>query len=141
MSESDNIPEVIAQLHSMEQRIDMKIAMAASEISMRLEGAAKRMIKGERPKGEKAVSGFPPMNRTGSLRRSIAGTMMRVGFGHYQAVVGAYAEYARAVEMGDPYNPPSWQNGERFPFLKPAVDSFVTSGQVGRVVQKHLRSL
>lgn len=141
MNESDNIPEVIAALNAMERRIDTKMAMAASEISMRLEGAAKRMIKGQRPKGEKAVTGFPPMNRTGNLRRSIAGTMMREGFNNYVAVVGAYAEYARAVELGDPYNPPSWQNGERFPFLRPAVDQFVATGQVGRVVAKHLRSI
>jgi len=141
MSESDNIPEVLAAIKGMEKRIDLKVASATTEISMRLEGAAKRMIKGERPKGEKAVSGFPPMNRTGNLRRSIAGTMMRVGFGHYQAVVGAYAEYARAVEMGDPYNPPTWRNGENFPFLRPAVDSILQQGVVGKVLQKHLRSI
>jgi len=141
MSESDNIPEVIAAIKSMEQRIDIQVATATSEIALRLEGAAKRNIKGVRPDGEKAVTGFPPMNRTGNLRRSIAGTMSKVGFGHYQAVVGAYMVYARAVEMGDPYNPPTWRNGENFPYLQPAVDAFVSAGMVGRVLQKHLRSI
>lgn len=141
MSESDNIPEVIAALESMERIIDLKIATATGEIAMRLEGAAKRNIKGKRPEGEKAISGQPPMNRTGNLRRSIAGSMNRVGYGHYQAVVGAYAVYARAVEKGDPYNPPTWRNGEHFPFLQPAVDKFVQQGMVGRVLQKHLGSI
>lgn len=140
MSESDNLPEVLSALNSYQKRIDMKVASATAEISMRLEGAAKRMIKGERPAGQKAISGWPPMNRTGNLRRSIAGTMSRIGFGHYQAVVGAYMEYARAVETGNPA-PPTWTEGQKFPFLQPAVDNFVKSGGVPRVLKKHLSSI
>ena len=138
MSESDNLPQVKAALQAYKNRVDMQIGLAAKEISIALEGFGKREIKGERPKGEKAVSGQPPMNRTGNLRRSIRGMTDRKGFGNYDAIVGADMIYARAVELGDPYNPPSWTEGQRFPFLSPAVQKFVKSGLLRRILIKHM---
>ena len=78
------------------------------------------------------------MNRTGNLRRSIKGTSARKGFGQYQAIVGADMVYARAVEIGDPYNPPSWKDGQRFPFLAPALQKFVRTNLLRRIIIKHL---
>lgn len=136
-----NLPEVQAAWAAHEKKVDLAIAQAAVEISLRLEGMAKRNIKGKRPEGQKAVSGQPPMNRTGNLRRSIAGTTGRKGFGSYVSVVGAYMEYARAVEMGAPYNPPTWRNGEHFPFLDPAVKTFTNSNMMNRILMKHLGAI
>jgi hypothetical protein len=136
--ENDNLPQVEAALQAYKNRLDQKIGFAAREISIALEGFGKREIKGQRLKGQKATTGEPPMNRTGNLRRSIRGTSNRKGFGIYESVVGADMVYARAVEVGDPYNPPSWRNGERFPFLSPALKKFVSSGLLKRILVKHL---
>lgn len=135
---SDNLPQVEAALQAYRRGFDMRVGNATLEISQALEGYGKREIKGERPKGQKAVTGEPPMNRTGNLRRSIRGQHMRIGFAKYQAIVGADMIYARAVEVGAPYNPPSWQNNEHFPYLQPALDKFATSGLVLRILRKHL---
>jgi hypothetical protein len=135
---SDNLPEVERALLAYQKEFDIKLAAAADEISIRLEGLAKREIKGRRPKGQKAITGQPPMNRTGNLRRSIVHASERKGFAKYEAIVGAEMVYARAVEMGSPYNPPSWQNGQKFPFLQPAVDKAIKSNMVQKILAKHL---
>ena len=136
--EIDNLPQVEAALQAYKQLLDVQLNRASAEISYALEGMGKREIKGQRPKGEKATTGEPPMNRTGNLRRSIRGQNARKGFGIYESVVGADMVYARAVEVGNPYNPPSWRNGEHFPFLSPALNKFVKSGLLRRILIKHL---
>lgn len=135
---SDNLPEVEQALLAYQKRFDERIGAAAREISLKLEGLAKREIKGRRPKGQKAVTGMPPMNRTGDLRRSIMSTTERKGFGKYEAIVGAEMVYARAVEVGAPYNPPTWMNGERFPFLQPALEKAIKSKVLEKTLQKYL---
>lgn len=135
---SDNLPQVEAALQAYMRGFDIRIGNATREISLAIEGMGKRKIKGERPKGEKAVTGQPPMNRTGNLRRSIRGQHQRLGYATYQAIVGADMVYARAVEVGAPYNPPSWQNNEHFPYLQPALDEFAKSNLTIRILRKHL---
>ncbi len=135
---SDNLPEVERALFKYQKEFDKRVGLAAKEISLKLEGLAKREIKGRRPKGQKATTGAPPMNRTGNLRRSITSSTERKGFGKYEAIVGAQMVYARAVEMGAPYNPPTWRNGERFPFLHPAVEKAIKSKVLERTLQKYL---
>lgn len=135
---TDNFPQVEAALKAYKMLVDKQMGLAAKEISVALEGFGKREIKGQRPKGQKATTGEPPMNRTGNLRRSIRGMSGRKGFGIYEAVVGADMVYARAVEVGNPYNPPSWRNGEHFPFLSPALQKFVRTGLLKRILIKHL---
>lgn len=135
---SDNLPEVEAALEAYKISLDARIGKATFEISQALEGYGKRQIKGQRPEGQKATTGLPPMNRTGNLRRSIRGRYERIGFAKYTAIVGADMEYARAVEVGSPYNPPSWQNGEFFPYLSPALEEFAKSGLVLRILRKNL---
>jgi hypothetical protein len=136
--ETDNLLQVEAALKAYQARLDVQIGAATREISIALEGMGKREIKGRRPEGQKATSGEPPMNRTGNLRRSIRGQSFRKGFGTYEAVVGADMVYARAVEIGNPYNPPTWRNGEHFPYLSPALKKFVKSGLLKRILIKHL---
>lgn len=135
---SDNLPQVEAALQAYMRGFDMRIGNATFEISQALEGFGKRQIKGQRPEGEKAITGQPPMNRTGNLRRSIRGQHMRLGYATYEAVVGADMIYARAVEVGAPYNPPSWQNNEHFPYLEPALEQFAKTNLIVRILRKHL---
>ena len=135
---SSNLPEVEQALLAYKKQFDKRIGAAATEISQKLENLAKNEIKGLRPKGQKATSGIPPMNRTGRLRNSISHFTERKGFAKYDAIVGAYMVYARAVEKGAPYNPPTWTKGEHFPFLQPAVDKAIKSKIVERTLQKHL---
>lgn len=157
---SDNLPEVERALLAYQNSLDLRVGSAAFEMSQALEGFAKREIKGERGvvgrkvkfvdgqakrggkiydyNNDRAVIGQPPKNRTGNLRRSIRGQSMRMGFAKYQAIVGADMVYARAVEFGSPYNPPSWRNNEHFPFLQPALNKFISSGKPLRILREYL---
>jgi hypothetical protein len=135
---NNNLPEVIAAWEAYQAKLDMKLAAASGEIALRLEGGAKHMIVGQRDPSTRATPNQPPMNRTGNLRRSIKGTSGRLGLNTYQAVVGAGMVYARAVEMGGEYAPPSWKDGQRFPFLAPAVRNFIASGTLRRIITKHI---
>ncbi len=94
---------------------------------------AKAEIVGRRPKGERAISGKPPMNRTGNLRRSIRGEKYNVGFAKYEAIVGPTMIYGRAVEMG---GAPTWTKGQKFPYMSPAYAKFRLIAP--RIVQKHM---
>ena len=116
MSEMDNIPQVKLALAELKVQFDLAIGRAADEISKQLAGTAMRQIKGDRKSvGYPAVSGKPPMNVTGNLRRSIRGESRRKGFGIYEAEAGAYMVYARAVELG---GAPTWLNGQKFPYMQ-----------------------
>ena len=94
---------------------------------------AKAEIVGRRPKGERAESGKPPMNRTGNLRRSIRGEKYNGGFAKYEAIVGPTMIYGRAVEMG---GAPTWTKGQKFPYMSPAYAKFRLIAP--RIVQKHM---
>jgi hypothetical protein len=94
---------------------------------------AKAEIVGRRPKGERATSGKPPMNRTGNLRRSIRGEKYDVGFAKYAAIVGPTMIYGRAVELG---GAPTWTKGQKFPYMSPAYAKFRLLAP--RIVQKHM---
>ena len=94
---------------------------------------AKAEIVGRRPKGERATSGQPPMNRTGNLRRSIRGEKYNIGFAKYEAIVGPTIIYGRAVEMG---GAPTWTRGQKFPYMSPAYAKFRLIAP--RIVQKHM---
>ena len=94
---------------------------------------AKAEIVGRRPKGERATSGKPPMNRTGNLRRSIRGEKYNVGFAKYEAIVGPTIIYGRAVELG---GAPTWTRGQKFPYMSPAYAKFRLLAP--RIVQKHM---
>lgn len=136
MSESDNLPEVVAALNIFKERFEYNVGMAANEIGIAIEGFAKREIKGDRKSvGYPATPNEPPMNVTGNLRRSIKANTQRKGFGIYVAEIGAYMEYARAVELG---GAPTWTRGQKFPYMEPALQEFRRTNLITRILIKHL---
>jgi hypothetical protein len=113
--------------------IDDGARATRDEMMVTLIQLAKAEIVGRRPKGERATSGQPPMNRTGNLRRSIRGEKYNVGFAKYEAIVGPTMIYGRAVEMG---GAPTWTKGQKFPYMSPAYAKFRLIAP--RIVQKHM---
>jgi hypothetical protein len=113
--------------------IDDGARATRDEMMVTLIQLAKAEIVGRRPKGERATSGQPPMNRTGNLRRSIRGEKYNVGFAKYEAIVGPTMIYGRAVEMG---GAPTWTRGQKFPYMSPAYAKFRLIAP--RIVQKHM---
>jgi hypothetical protein len=113
--------------------IDDGARATRDEMMVTLIQLAKAEINGRRPKGERATSGKPPMNRTGNLRRSIRGEKYDVGFAKYEAIVGPTMIYGRAVEMG---GAPTWTRGQKFPYMSPAYAKFRLIAP--RIVQKHM---
>ena len=113
--------------------IDDGARATRDEMMVTLIQLAKAEIVGKRPKGQRATSGQPPMNRTGNLRRSIRGEKYNVGFAKYEAIVGPTMIYGRAVEMG---GAPTWTRGQKFPYMSPAYAKFRLIAP--RIVQKHM---
>lgn len=129
---SSNLSLVMRQVKKFTDNIDVNARNARNEMENALVQLAQNEIRGERPytqKGktriyQKATPNEPPMNRTGNLRRSIHGERFDGGFAKYSAIVGPSVIYARAVELGGPYAPPSWKDGQKFPFMSPAWEKF-----------------
>jgi hypothetical protein len=115
---------------------NMQAMMARDEMMMALIQLAKSEIKGRRPKGQKATSGQPPMNRTGDLRRSIRGEKYRTGFASYSAIVGPTIIYGRRVELGGG----NWPSGTKFPYMEPAFQKF-RSIVFPQIVAKHFKGV
>lgn len=139
MSEADNIPQVKLALAQFKLQFDMAMGKAADEISKQLAGTAMRQIEGDRQNVPyPAVSGKPPMNVSGDLRRSIRGQSKRLGFGIYEAEAGAYMVYARAVELG---GAPTWTNGQHFPYMQPALEQFRQTDIIRRTIAKYIRRI
>jgi len=137
MSESDNLPDVLAGLNLQIERLDIAFGMAADEISQALVGAAQRQIKGDRKnKPYPAISGQPPMNVSGKLRANIKGRTTRSGFGIYTAEACSYMSYARAVEFG---GAPTLTRGQHFPYMQPALEQFKRTNLIRTILIKHLR--
>jgi phage gpG-like protein len=113
--------------------IDDGARATRDEMMVTLIQLAKAEIVGKRPKGQRATSGKPPMNRTGNLRRSIRGEKYNVGFAKYEAIVGPTMIYGRAVEMG---GAPTWTKGQKFPYMSSAYAKFRLIAP--RIVQKHM---
>ena len=134
---SNNIWQVKAAVTRAMDKLDAGARMARDEMMTRLIQLAQEEIKGDRKNSPyPATSGQPPMNVTGNLRRSIRGEKFRQGFGSYFALVGPTIVYGRSVEMGSPYNPSSWQNGQHFPYMKPAFDKYRREHYA--IMRKHL---
>ena len=106
--------------------LDIRARLMRDEMMAALIQLSKEEIKGKRPKVNgrytKAISGLPPMNRTGDLRRSIRGEKFNVGFANYSAIVGPTIIYGRRVEMGGG----NWRAGTMFPYMAPAYAKFRT---------------
>lgn len=123
---TNNIPQVIRAVQKKQHNLERGAELARNRMMARLIQLSQEQIKGDRRYvGYPATPGNPPMNVTGNLRRSIRGAKFRQGFASYSAVVGPTIIYGRSVELGEPYNPPSWQNGQRFPYMAPAFKKYL----------------
>ena len=131
-----NIFQVMKAVEKQTEKLDIGARMARDEMMNTLIRYAKEEIKGKRTPGERATSGEPPMNRTGNLRRSIKGEKQKSGFASYSAIVGPTIIYGRAVEMGGKYAPKSWQDNQKFPYMKPAFKRFQKVAM--SIMRKHL---
>jgi hypothetical protein len=128
--------------------VDAKVLATRDEMMSRLIQLAQEEIQGERGvvardistrkkiynyAQDPAISGQPPKNRTGNLKRSITGEKARQGFASYSAIVGPTAIYGRAVELG---GAPTWRDGQHFPYMKPALQKFQREAMA--IVRKYL---
>jgi len=136
---TSNINEVMRAVNKATSKLDTGAREARDEMMTTLIQLAKEEIKGERPKGQRATPGQPPMNRTGNLRRSIRGEKYRQGFATYSAVVGPTIVYGRSVEMGGKYAPRTWSGetkSKAFPYMQPAFKKFQKVAYA--IMRKHL---
>lgn len=136
---TSNLKLVRTAATKVSKDIDLGAKLARDEMMNALIQLSKEEIKGRRPKGQKAIAGQPPMNRTGNLRRSIKGDPYRSGFASYSAIVGPTIVYGRSVELGGQYSPPSWYGTSAtrgFPYMAPAFRKFQTRIQ-GQVMRKY----
>lgn len=158
-SVASNLKLVRSRWEHASKNLDVRAVAMRDEMAASLLQLAKEEIKGKRGyttetgsrgrdssgrftsggsnrRWDKATSGQPPMNRTGDLRRSIKAYRYRIGFASYGALVGPTIKYGRAVELGGKYGPPTWRNGEHFPYMQPAYKKF-QSVVVPQLVQKY----
>lgn len=129
---TSNLKQVRQALEKAGQGLDDGARNARDEMMNTLIQLSKEEIVGRRPKGQKATSGQPPMNRTGNLRRSIRGEKYKIGFGKYEAIVGPTIIYGRRVELGGG----NWPSGTRFPYMAPAYAKFRVIAPT--IIRKHL---
>ena len=129
---TSNLKQVRQALEKAGKGLDDSARNCRDEMMNTLIQLSKEEIVGRRPKGQKATSGRPPMNRTGNLRRSIRGEKYKVGFGKYQAIVGPTIIYGRRVELGGG----NWPSGTRFPYMAPAYAKFRVIAPT--IIRKHL---
>jgi len=96
-------------------------------------GRAKTSKKGFGSRGSGHIPGTGPGPNmvTGTLNRSIIYTSNPVGLVGYMAVVGPTAIYGRAVELGNP----RWKSGVKYPYLRPAYEELMASGELQAIHQ------
>ena len=143
-----NIASVTKAIDKKIDKVDINVMAARDEMMARLIQLAQNEIQGERGvvarkisnhakiynyKQDPAISGQPPKNRTGNLRRSIIGKKASEGFASYSAIVGPTVIYGRAVELG---GAPTWTNGQHFPYMAPALQKF--QREAIAIIRKHL---
>jgi len=129
---TSNIREAIKFVDEKMVQVDEGTRKARDEMMARLIQLAKEEIKGYRRPGEKAEAGKPPKNRTGNLRRSIAGDPVTIGFAHYYAEVGPQMIYSRRLELGGG----NWPSNLKFPYMAPAFAKFQSESLA--IIEKHL---
>ena len=129
---TSNLKQVRQALEKAGKGLDDSARNCRDEMMNTLIQLSKEEIVGRRPKGQKATSGQPPMNRTGNLRRSIRGEKYKIGFGKYEAIVGPTIIYGRRVELGGG----NWPSGTRFPYMAPAYAKFRVIAPT--IIRKHL---
>lgn len=138
MQESDNGPEVKAALVALELRLLGAVQATSYELANRVKVTAVELVNKRRANHPyPAENGQPPMKVTGFLQQNIKGTSQRKGFGIYIAEVGANTVYARALELGNS----NWEDGQKFPYLGPAVKQFQKNNYIKRILIKNLQGV
>jgi hypothetical protein len=132
-----NLQEALASLDKLESDLDKAAQLGVAMAGLRVERDAKinanngsRTRVGNKIDPPKHIgpSGSGPNVITGALKRSIS-TRVRYGFGTYIADVGPTVVYARAVELGSPI----WKSGVKYPYLTPAADKLIQSGELQKI--------
>jgi hypothetical protein len=132
-----NLKEALASLDAVESQLEKAAQLGVAMAGLRVERDAKinanngsRTRVGNKIDPPKHIgpSGSGPNVITGALKRSIS-TRVRSGFGTYIADVGPTVVYARAVELGSPI----WKSGVKYPYLTPAADKLIQSGELQRI--------
>lgn len=127
MAITSNVNLVRKKVVNLSDNVEVASRRARDEMANLFKQLAQDQIKGQRPKGQRATAGKPPMNRTGNLRNNIEIERSQDGLGGFYARVGPTMVYARAVELGGQYAPKSWRNSSAiagFPFMAPAFVRF-----------------
>ena len=154
MSESDNLPEVLAALQAVQARVDNASNTAISLIARQIFINAKKNADSAPNPPTRVTSrsgrqyynyhphigprsGEGPNRGTGNLLTSMTFSSSRQGFGSYKAEVGAGAVYARALELGNP----KWTSGVKFPYMQPALKELVKGGRLSQILAYSFRSL
>ena len=135
----DNLPEVFAGLSAYHAKFDMAASQAMTLISTQLlrnahENASEVSNPPERRtsrNGKSYLHYFPhqesngPNRGTGNLVNSMRASTQK-GFGTYTAEVGVGMIYSRSLEFG--------RNGVKYPFMQPALNKLVESGQLNQIL-------
>ena len=144
---SDNRDEVFAALKAWQKRMDNAGYRATQRITAELVRRsiqnASQVINEPIQKNNRLRynphigprTGEGPNKATGNLVRNIIGSpVRREGFQSYTASATSGAEYARAVELGNP----RWKSGVKFPYMIPARDYLVQSGLASAYIREEV---
>lgn len=145
---SDNRNEVFAALKAWQKRMDDAGYRATQRITADLVRRAisnasqvvnKPIQKNNRLRYNPHIgprTGEGPNKATGNLVRNIRPEpVRREGFETYKASASSGAEYARAVELGNPL----WKSGVKFPYMIPARDYLVQSGLASAFIREEVK--
>jgi hypothetical protein len=128
-----NLAEVLKGFDITDERIDAAALTATWQAALAIEGQAKTNANtGSHAAGQPHIgprTGEGPNVVTGNLVNNIRAERPIKGFKSYSAVIGSGAEYARAIELGNPV----WKSGVKFPYLTPAADSLSKNGTLSRI--------
>jgi len=151
---SDNFPEVEAGLNRYKARFDQAAEEAIRRIGDQVYRNAKLNAHSASNPPTRMTSrngkqynrynphigprnGEGPNEGTGNLLTSMTYSTSRLGFGTYQATIGAGAVYARALELGNP----RWASGVKYPYMEPALTQLVSLGQLSQIMAYAFRPL
>ena len=128
-----NLAEVLKGFDITDERIDAAAMSATYQAALAIEGQAKvNANTGSHAAGQPHIgprTGEGPNVVTGNLVNNIRAERPVKGFKSYSAVIGSGAEYARAIELGNPV----WKSGVKFPYMTPAANSLTKNGTLSRI--------
>jgi hypothetical protein len=128
-----NLAEVLKGFDITDAKIDAAAMIATWQAALAIEGQAKiNANTGAHAAGLPHIgprTGEGPNIVTGNLVNNIRAERPIKGFKSYSAIVGSGAEYARAIELGNPV----WKSGVKFPYMTPAANSLTKNGTLSRI--------